>query len=200
MHLICVTCGQPRSVGRRECGECHRKSAAQRSRTRYHAGDGKNRTNYRHACPACGAIYITTHKDTYLCPACYLEARSARSTPTQYAYSTFAKGRLVWQHRVIAESVLGRRLCSHETVHHIDGDGTNNDHANLVVLLRSDHTRLHRYLGKQRVICEKSQHENPENCWNILIVPLTTAWLETAGANVIKLWELDNQQPNPYVP
>ena len=43
---------------------------------------------------------------------------------------------------------------------------------------------------QQRVIFEKSRNENPENCWNNLIVPITTAWLETAGANVIKIWEI----------
>ena len=39
-------------------------------------------------------------------------------------------------------------------------------------------------------------NENTENCWDTLRVPLTTAWLETTGANVIKLWELGNQQPS----
>jgi len=29
-------------------------------------------------------------------------------------------------------------------------------------------------------------NENRGNCWNTLIVPMTTAWLETTNAKVIK--------------
>ena len=38
-----------------------------------------------------------------------------------------------------------------------------------------------------RVIFEKSRNENSENCWEALIAPLTTAWLETTSATVQKL-------------
>jgi hypothetical protein len=48
-----------------------------------------------------------------------------------------------------------------------------------------------RYLVvKLRVIFEKSKIENIENCWNSLRVPMTTAWLETTSAKVVKLWEI----------
>ena len=52
---------------------------------------------------------------------------------------------------------------------------------------------------QQRVIFEKSRNENPENCWNNLIVPITTAWLETAGANVIKIWEIGQSAAEPLL-
>ena len=41
-----------------------------------------------------------------------------------------------------------------------------------------------------RVVLEKSNSENIENCWNNLIVPMTTTWLETTSAKVIKLSEI----------
>ena len=43
---------------------------------------------------------------------------------------------------------------------------------------------------RMRVVLEKSNNENIENCWNNLIVPMTTAWLETTSAKVIKLSEI----------
>ena len=41
-----------------------------------------------------------------------------------------------------------------------------------------------------RVVLEKSNNENIENCWNNLVVPMTTAWLETTSVKVIKLSEI----------
>lgn len=52
------------------------------------------------------------------------------------------KGRK-FQHRIIMERRLGRELRDDEVIHHIDHDKTNNDISNLVVMTRSEHTRLH---------------------------------------------------------
>ncbi len=46
-------------------------------------------------------------------------------------------------HRIIMEEHLGRKLTRHEIVHHIDGDGYNNDLSNLQLMSLSEHTRLH---------------------------------------------------------
>lgn len=46
-------------------------------------------------------------------------------------------------HRVLAENKLGRLLADDEVVHHIDEDKSNNDPANLAVMTRDDHTKLH---------------------------------------------------------
>lgn len=49
---------------------------------------------------------------------------------------------------------------------------------------------LHNYLSHERVTLSKDKDENSENCWNSLIAPLTTTWLETASVNVLKLAEI----------
>lgn len=50
-------------------------------------------------------------------------------------------------HRKIVEEHLGRKLKTWEQVHHIDGDKTNNDISNLIVLSRSEHTKVHWEIG-----------------------------------------------------
>jgi len=51
------------------------------------------------------------------------------------------KGRSV--HVTIIEAAIGRRLFSDEVAHHIDHDRANNDPANLQLMTRSEHARLH---------------------------------------------------------
>lgn len=51
-------------------------------------------------------------------------------------------------HRVIVEQREGRTLARNEVVHHVDRNKLNNDPANLVLLSRAEHTRLHR-LGQR---------------------------------------------------
>lgn len=52
-------------------------------------------------------------------------------------------GKRVDMHRHIMEEHLGRGLTRDEVVHHIDGNPMNNDLSNLVVMSRSEHTKLH---------------------------------------------------------
>ena len=49
-----------------------------------------------------------------------------------------------YEHRLIMEEHLGRKLSSDEIVHHIDGDKHNNDILNLTIMSRSEHSRWHR--------------------------------------------------------
>ena len=55
-----------------------------------------------------------------------------------------------FEYRGIMERVLGRKLTRDEVVHHKDGDKTNNDIANLEVMLRGTHVRLHNYLSPRK--------------------------------------------------
>ena len=61
------------------------------------------------------------------------------------SYSVYSTGdKEVYEHRVIAEGVLGRQLKLGEHVHHVDGDGHNNEHSNLVICpSKAYHALLH---------------------------------------------------------
>lgn len=62
-----------------------------------------------------------------------------------YLLRRLAQGVYEYEHRLVAEEILGRPLASHEVVHHIDGDRANNEPSNLEVLARADHMRLHHH-------------------------------------------------------
>jgi hypothetical protein len=46
-------------------------------------------------------------------------------------------------HRVLVENRIGRVLDYNENVHHADGDKDNNEEGNLILMTRSEHSRLH---------------------------------------------------------
>lgn len=47
-------------------------------------------------------------------------------------------------HRIIFEKSIGRELTSKEEVHHINGNKKDNRIENIMVLTKSEHTRLHK--------------------------------------------------------
>ena len=55
------------------------------------------------------------------------------------------------EHRVVAEEMIGRKLRPDEVVHHIDGNKSNNDPSNLMVMTQSEHIKLHLRQGGGRL-------------------------------------------------
>ncbi|MCQ2172185.1 MAG: HNH endonuclease [Bacteroidales bacterium] len=68
----------------------------------------------------------------------------------------------VYEHVLVAEKLLGRKLAKDEVVHHLDGNKVNNRPENLLVMLRSQHVRLHAWLNS--VTITEKDSENPVNC------------------------------------
>jgi len=60
-----------------------------------------------------------------------------------------ARNNTVFEHRLVMEKVLGRYLEADEIVHHIDGNKSNNDPANLALTRQGDHISQHWKAGHE---------------------------------------------------
>lgn len=66
-----------------------------------------------------------------------------RHSKNGYVLRTSASGKDIYEHRLIAEEILGRHLAPWEVVHHINGRRNDNNPSNLCVMPREDHDRFH---------------------------------------------------------
>jgi hypothetical protein len=183
-QLICKECGLGRDVGRRLCKPCNNKRVYQ-----------YDRYTWSKVCVACNSNYEAHRKIQVICADCYKLQKALASRINNPYIATNIPG--VHLHRRLAEETLGRKLQTNEVVHHINDIPTDNSLENLMVMSRTNHGKLHRFLDLQRVIWEKSQNENHGNCWNNLIAPITTTWLETTSVKVIKIWEIGQSAAEP---
>lgn len=53
--------------------------------------------------------------------------------------------------RRIAEEYLGRSLQAGEVVHHMNGDATDNDYGNLLIMTDKEHKQLHMFLAMEQM-------------------------------------------------
>lgn len=188
---ICKECGSTECIKhRRYCLSCYKKYQQLKAKRYYPIMKAKRQASTS-ICKICGNSFCNHgRKDRTVCKDCYMQSKQTGYIPHNYKMIG-AKP----EHRVIAETILGRTLTYQEVVHHIDENPRNNNLDNLIILSRSDHAKLHIFLRIQRVAYEKSIGKHSANCWNSLRVSQTTTWLETTSVKVIKLWELANQQP-----
>lgn len=116
----------------------------------YH--DASRKPTMLRECLQCGNEFVISpkHKDKKFCNvecACAYrreQKRVATIGTNGYKYVWFADGSGEKEHRYLMEQHLGRKLKKDEVVHHIDGNRTNNDLGNLVVMSRGEHSALHR--------------------------------------------------------
>ena len=68
-----------------------------------------------------------------------------------------AKYHYVWleSHREYDENWLAQALSAGFDIHHVDGDHDNNDPANLIMVEKSDHQKLH---GNHALFCHKDRN------------------------------------------
>ena len=142
IKTICVICGceydAPRIGGKYCSSKCRNRRPKRRCVRKYET----------RICVHCGNEY-TARADMpnkYCGYECYWDSMitpGVLMSPGGYITERVrGKGRK-FQHRIIMERRLGRELRDDEVIHHIDHDKTNNDISNLVVMTRSEHTRLH---------------------------------------------------------
>ena len=58
------------------------------------------------------------------------------------------KRKCVYEHQLVMEQHIGRYIMPGEVVHHIDGNKSNNDISNLLLLTNSEHIKLHNSLKR----------------------------------------------------
>lgn len=73
----------------------------------------------------------------------------------------------VYEHIVVMEELLGRRLKEGEVVHHLDCCRSNNHTSNLILLSRGDHKKLHGWIDRGALIDESYEGNgmNSEKPW-----------------------------------
>ena len=76
----------------------------------------------------------------------------------------------VYEHIVIAEKYNGTPLKDDEVIHHLDGVRDNNQYANLLILTREQHGRLHAWLNAGAPGIERFR-KNGENSLKSKVVP-----------------------------
>ena len=196
-QCIVEGCFSECTEGRRYCRAHYLERKRQQAKSNYRKRTTEHRImRYKFVCVVCGSDCIGSRRDQKYCSDCYAKLRTIGKCG-ENNYENAKGGGYCWMHRRLAEQTLKRKLNTNEVVHHLDGDPKNNSLDNLIVLSRSKHASLHSYLRTQGAILSKGSIENLENCWKDLIAPMTTAWLETTNAKVIKLWEIGQSAAEP---
>lgn len=198
MKVCCIEgCTDLCETGRRYC-KTHYLERRSELRKVKKAKGLKVRTMYPCICCNCKKAFEGFRKNSLFCSVECCNAFKASET-NPYIFDSKNYKENLWEHRNIAERILNKKLNSNQVVHHLDCNPKNNAITNLIVLSRSEHTSLHQYLDRQRALLERSNNGNTENCWETLIVPITTTWLETANVKVIKIWEIGQSAAEPLL-
>lgn len=185
MEKVCIDCGSKEVVERRRCKECAKEYNRQRARKR-------GRWYIEKICVVCKQPLKAWRRSQIAHGKCTLQVNSAELSGTnQKLAGNYHARKLVRS--------LGIEIPSGWVVHHLDDNTFNNLSDNLVCMSAKAHASLHRYLTQHRVIWLKNQNENSENCWNTLRAHLTTAWLETTSAKVIKISEIGQSAAEPLL-
>jgi hypothetical protein len=182
----CIDCGKTPVEERRRCKECAKEYNRQRARERHRE---KGRNYDKSVCPICQKEMILWRKNQLTHQSC------RKKVVEDYGKVPRSKKGNTIGRQVVLD--LGVEIPKNWVVHHLDENPENNTIENLLLMSRSDHNSLHRYLQQNWSLWLKGHSSNPENCWDILRDQLTTAWLETTNANVIKITGIGQSAAEP---
>ena len=150
---ICKVCGDKElEPKRRYCRSCYLARATFLAKERYKK---YGRYNYgKITCCICKKETTRWRKNQKACGVCYraISTSDMQRVVNNYTYSGIDRYKdCIWEHKLIAEEKIGRKLAKNEVTHHIDEDPSNNAPENLLVLFRGVHTTLHQALRKKFV-------------------------------------------------
>lgn len=163
----CVNCGREYQHGSSGIKQFLKSKYCSRSCQHNHQR-GENhpqwKTRPQSRCVICGTILIPKSRAFVpktcgdVCAGKYKSLISQGSDNPSWkgGYITTANGYMVragdkykYLHRDIAEKALGRPLKTHEVVHHIDCDSTNNRNNNLLICTAAYHRWLHNEMSRR---------------------------------------------------
>lgn len=196
MERFCVNCGKVLTTERKFCKECQKAKKREYAKSRYRnmIDSGNKSKRYGEAkCIVCGKTIIKNRKTQILCYECFLKTKH-KTVDNYNSVKRTKDGRSTLGRQVIIE--LGLKL-NDMVVHHLDENPNNNSYNNLLILNKSNHAKLHRFLEKNWSLLLKNNSSNLENCWNSLRVQLTTTWLETMSVKVLKITEIGQSAAEP---
>ena len=181
----CISCGKIGVVERKRCEDCAKEYNRQRVK-KYYKEKGHTFTSS-------------------ICAVCKQPMKAWRKTQLTHIgcrhkvvddYNILLKEGNPYAVRKLVKS-WGIEIPKYHVVHHVDENPKNNQKKNLWVMAVSAHNSLHRFLQNQRSLFLKKNGSISENCWNILRDHLTTAWLETTSATVIKIGDIGQSAAEP---
>lgn len=182
-------CTEIATVGR-YCREHYLQRKREKAKEHY-ATNGHY--SYKKTCCCCGKDFDSWSKDGIFCSrACYNQYNKAICKEATNNYERAHGENYSFMHRRIAENLLQTKLGENIVVHHLDWCPTNNEPSNLLVLHRSMHAKLHKYILSEMATRYGSAPLHDRNMMEAYRDALTHEWLDTAGASFILLSKLDN--------
>ncbi len=186
-EMKCIDCGNIGIAERRRCRDCAKKHNRLRAKERYNK---HGRYYHKSICVICGKPMKATRKTQLTHRNCVYKAIDDYNKVPRNKTGTETIGR-----DLIIK--LGIKIPENFVLHHVDENPWNNEFSNLWLMSRSNHNSLHAFLRNQRSLYLKEYNSISENCWKTLRDQLTTAWLETTSANVLKIIDIAQSAGEP---
>lgn len=148
-------------------------------------------------CVFCGRSIVKNRPDQDTCYDCYKKNHHKTVSNYNNDVSRVRTGYHTCQTKGRALLLsMGFDLTNH-VIHHANENPNDNRLANLIIINRSKHAKLHRLLEREWSLLLKDDSCNLENCWDTVRDQITTAYLETESANVVKISDIRQSAAEP---